>query len=74
MEMDFWRSAIRQQFHAAMDMLANAIDACPNTVWFDQGRHEFWYLAFHTLFWVDLYLSEEDASRFHPPPRLVSPN
>ena len=34
----------------------------------DQGRNAFWYLAFHTLFWVDLYLSGEDASRFHPPP------
>ena len=31
--MDFWRSAIRQQFHAAIDMLANAIKACPDSVW-----------------------------------------
>ena len=23
---DFWKSAIRQQFHAAIDMLANAIE------------------------------------------------
>lgn len=67
MEMDFWRSAIWQQFHAAIDMLGNAIEACPDAVWFDQGRNAFWYLAFHTLFWVDLYLSEEDESRFHPP-------
>jgi hypothetical protein len=66
--MDFWRSAIRRQFHAAMDMLGNAIDACPDTIWFDPGRHAFWYLAFHTLFFVDLYLSEQDESRFHPPP------
>lgn len=68
MEMDFWRSAIWQQFHAAMDMLANAIEACPDRVWFDPGRNAFWYLAFHTLFFVDLYLSEEDESQFHPPP------
>ena len=26
---DLWRSAIRLQFHAAIDMLANAIEACP---------------------------------------------
>ena len=66
--MDFWRSVIGRQFHAAIDMLGNAMEACPDTVWFDPGQHAFWYLAFHTLFFVDLYLSEEDESRFHPPP------
>lgn len=66
--MDFWRSAIRQQFHAAIDMLANAIKACPDSVWSGQGRGAFWYLAFHTLFFLDLYLSSEGESRFHPPP------
>jgi uncharacterized damage-inducible protein DinB len=65
---DFWRSAIRQQFHAAIDMLANAIDACPDSVWSGKGRGAFWYLAFHTLFFLDLYLSSEDEARFHPPP------
>jgi len=64
---DFWRSAIRQQFHAAIDMLANAIEACPDSVWYGQGRHAFWYLAFHVLFFLDLYLSEEGESRFRPP-------
>jgi uncharacterized damage-inducible protein DinB len=65
---DFWRSATRQQFHAAIDMLANAIKACPDSVWSGQGRGAFWYLAFHVLFFLDLYLSPEGESRFHPPP------
>ena len=65
---DFWRSAVRQQFHAAIDMLANAIKACPDSVWSAQGRGAFWYLAFHVLFFLDLYLSAEDESRFRPPP------
>jgi DinB superfamily len=65
---DFWRSAIRQQFHAAIDMLANAIKACPDPVWSGQGPGAFWYLGFHTLFFLDLYLSPEDEDRFHPPP------
>jgi uncharacterized damage-inducible protein DinB len=64
---DFWRSAIRQQFHAAIDMLDNAIKACPDSVWSGQGRGAFWYIAFHVLFFLDLYLSSEDESRFHPP-------
>ncbi len=66
--MDFWKSAIRQQFHAAMDMLGNAIKACPEAVWFAPGRNAFWYLAFHTLFFVDVYLSEEGEEQFRPPP------
>jgi len=27
---------MRQQFHAAIDMLANAIEACPDSVWSGQ--------------------------------------
>src|SRR4029077_13515438 len=65
---DFWRSAIRQQFHAAIDMLGNAIEACPNSVWSSQAPRAFWHLAFHTLFFLDLYLSECEESQFHPPP------
>ncbi len=66
--MDFWRSAVRRQFHAAIDMLANAIKACPDTVWSGEGRGAFWYLAYHVLFFLDLYLSAEGESAFHPPP------
>ena len=64
---DFCRSSIRQQFHAAIDMLANAIKACPDSVWSGDGPQAFWYLAFHVLFFLDLYLSEEGESQFHPP-------
>ena len=64
---NFWRSAIRQQFHAAIDMLANAIKACPDSVWAGKGRGAFWYLAYHVLFFLDLYLSSEGESGFRPP-------
>jgi uncharacterized damage-inducible protein DinB len=64
---DFWRAAIRQQFHAAIDMLANAINACPDSVWPGEGRGAFWYLAFHVLFFLDMYLSPEDEAQFRPP-------
>jgi len=65
---DFWRSAIRQQFHAAIDMLANAIEGCPESVWSGKGRHAFWYLAFHVTFFLDLYLAPVGESEFQPPP------
>jgi hypothetical protein len=64
---EFWRSAIRQQFHAAINMLDNAIKACPDSVWSGQGRFAFWYLAYHTLFFLDMYLSAEGETQFHPP-------
>lgn len=64
---EFWRSAIRQQFQAANDMLANAMEACPDSVWSGPGRHAFWCLAFHVIFFLDLYLSSEGEDQFHPP-------
>lgn len=64
---DFWRAAVRQQFHAAIDMLGNAIEACPGTVWFGEGRQAFWYLAFHVIFFLDLYLSPVGETQFRPP-------
>jgi hypothetical protein len=64
---DFYRSAIRQQFHAAIDMLANAMDACPDSVWGGEGHLAFWYIGYHTLIFLDLYLSAEGEDRFHPP-------
>lgn len=63
-----WRKIIWSQFGAAIDMLENAINVCPETLWFDRSRQpEFWYLAFHTLFWLDFYLSDS-AQEFTPPP------
>ena len=62
-----WKRIIWQQFGAAIDMLENAMHACPDTLWGDRSQHpEFWYVAFHTLFFLDLYSSESDAG-FAPP-------
>ncbi len=62
------KEIIWQQFGAAIDALGKAIEACPDSVWHDRSRQpEFWYLAFHALFWLDFYLSES-ADGFTPPP------
>jgi len=63
-----WRTILWQQFGAAIDMLENALVACPDNLWSDRSRRrpEFWYLVYHTLFWLDLYLSES-AEGFAPP-------
>ena len=44
------------------------MSACPDRLWSDRTqRPEFWYLVFHTLFWLDFYLSQP-AETFTPPP------
>jgi hypothetical protein len=54
----FWSTIIWQQFGAAIDMLDNAIVACPEELWGDRAQdQEYWYVTYHTLFWLDLYLS-----------------
>jgi len=55
------------QFGAAIDTLENAINACPDDLWFDNSQyHQYWYIASHALFWLDYYLSE-DTEKFKPP-------
>ena len=61
-----WRELLRRQTGAAIDMLANAIAACPDWLWdADDQQPAFWYLAFHTLFFLDYYAS--DPAGFAPP-------
>jgi hypothetical protein len=63
------KKIIWHQFGAAIDMLENAMNACPDTVWGNRiGHSEFWYIAFHSLFYLDLYLSRSDKGFTPPPP------
>ncbi len=65
---DQWKAVLWRQFGAAIDMLENAVAACPDPLWDDRAQHPpFWHVAYHTLFYLDLYLSESEAS-FRPPP------
>jgi len=75
MERDF-KGVLWGQFGASIQMLENAIDACPDDVWSDPSRRPewpdndvvgFWYLVFHTLFWLDFYLSNQREEEFSPP-------
>lgn len=61
------KDIIWRQFGAAIDMLENAMRACPDELWNDRSQQpEFWYLAYHTLFWLDFYLSDS-VEGFTPP-------
>lgn len=74
-----WRDALWQQFGAAIDMLDNAVTACPDTLWHERlwivpaedpispDMAAVWNVTFHTLFWLDCYLSGA-VEEFTPPP------
>lgn len=66
------------QFGAAIDMFTDTLRDCPEEMWqqklwddkpdqwFAMGFASFWYLAYHTLFWMDLYLFGAEEG-FSPP-------
>jgi hypothetical protein len=74
-----WTTSLRMQFGAAIKMLDNAVVACPDPLWqerlwddppppeFPRQFAEFWYVAFHTIVWLDLYLSGAPEEEFSPP-------
>ena len=74
-----WKDALWQQFGATIDMLENALFACPDTHWYEILWHDqtypslppnfasFWYITYHTLFWLDLYLTGSREEDFAPP-------
>jgi len=73
-----WNTALWLQFGAAIDMLENALVACPDSLWHKRlwrvppddsvppESAAFWYLTYHALFWLDLYLSGS-VEGFAPP-------
>src|SRR5262245_53922087 len=62
-----WNAIVWSQFGAAIDMLENAIVACPEELWGDRSEpQQFWYVTFHCLFWLDFYLSGSEEG-FAPP-------
>ena len=73
------KTGIWQQFGAAIDYLAETMSACPDHLWRatlwnhpdEQPEFsQFWYRAFHTLFWLDLYLTGAEEG-FVPPAPVV---
>src|SRR5436189_3025491 len=70
-----WRATIWHQFGAAIDDLGNSLRACPDELWHARlWEHpseqpefsQFWYIAYHALFWLDLYLTGAEEG-FAPP-------
>ena len=71
-----FQQALWDQFGASIDMIGNAIAACPDDLWSDPSKRPqwesrsvvgFWYVVYHTLFFLDLQLSGS-ADGWAPPP------
>ena len=54
------------QFGASIDMLERAIAMCPDEFW--DTEDEFWYSAYHCLFYLDYYLTLDPAGYVSPAP------
>src|SRR5215213_6257954 len=82
-----WRTALWQQFGVAINQLDIALGACPAALWTrrvwedppDQPAPpwlplefaEFWYVAYHTIFLFDLYLTGVPEEDFSPPTPFI---
>jgi len=57
------QGVLRSQYHAALAMLRQAIERCPEEAW-DGGEHPcaVWQIAYHTLFFTHLYLQPEEKT------------
>jgi hypothetical protein len=73
-----WRTSVWRQYGAAIDMLEEAIRLCPDPLWTtvlwhdknDARYGQVWFVAYHTLFWLDLYLTGADEG-FEPPSPFI---
>ncbi len=76
-----WNAVLWHQFGAAIDMLDNALRACPEELWRERLYEErtiqaefaeFWYIGYHALFWLDFYLSDTGQGFSPPAPFTLS--
>jgi len=72
------KTCIWQQFGAAIDTLDDAIRLCPDRLWTavlwddseDARYGQFWFVVYHTVFWLDLFLTGSSEG-FAPPSPFI---
>jgi hypothetical protein len=56
------RATLKSQYHAALAMLRQAIEPCPDDAWFSSEHvNSSWQIAYHTLFFAHLYMQPTEA-------------
>ena len=57
------KSSIQSQYLAALEMLKQAINACPQALWNSpQDKIPFWHVAYHAVFYAHLYVQESEQT------------
>lgn len=57
------QTVLKSQYHASLAMLLEAIEGCPAELWTsDAYTNSTWQIAYHTLFYTDLYLQANEAA------------
>ena len=53
---------VASQFHATLTMMEQTVGTCPEEMWDEPGQaNPFWRVAYHALFYVDLYLQPSEV-------------
>jgi len=73
-----WKTSLWKQFGAAIDMLNDAITLCPDPLWTtplwknteDARYGQFWFVAYHAIRWLDLFLTGS-MEGFKPPAPFI---
>jgi hypothetical protein len=75
--METWlKTSVWQQFGAAIDTLDDALRLCPDHLWTanvwkdtdDMRYGQFWFIAYHALSWLDLFLTGSQEGFVLPAP------
>ena len=60
---DALRVVLKNQYHASLAMLRQAIEKCPDDLWYKKDQpNAFWQTAYHTLYFAHLYLQPDEAA------------
>jgi hypothetical protein len=73
------KAGLWRQFGAAIDMLDDTLTRCPNALWTatvwddpqDPRYGQYWFIAYHTLVWLDTYVTGTSDGFELPPPFLA---
>jgi DinB superfamily len=66
------RQATLKQYRAGLKMLGQAMELCPDDLWFSNDyRNRFWHIAYHAMFYTHFYLQPSEHD-FQPWTKHVS--
>lgn len=66
------RTSLLRQFRAALAMLDQAIELCPDELWMaSEYRNRFWHVAYHAVFYTHFYMQPSEAEAHRWPKHIA---